>query len=59
VKTIMTQEVAGFRAIRVLRVRDQEARNRVARGEAIYVSKAEYKRAYPERKGPAETKGKR
>lgn len=52
-KTIMTQEP------KILRVSNQEAQVRVTKGESIYVSKAEYKKAYPERKGPAETKGKR
>lgn len=54
-KTIMTQ---AEREVKILRVGDQEARVQVATGEAVYVPKAEFKKAHPEKKGPTETKKK-
>ena len=59
VKTIMTQVGAAERKVKILRVSDQEGRARVSSDEAIFVPKSEFKKAHPEKKGPAETKGKR
>jgi hypothetical protein len=44
-KCIMTLEGAADRNVKVLRVSDQEARGRVASGEAAYVSKTEWKKS--------------
>jgi hypothetical protein len=54
-KCIMTLSGAAERAVKVLRVSDEEARVRVASGEAAYCSKSEWKRAVrPEKPKDAE-----
>jgi len=59
VKTIMTQAGAADREVKILRMSDHAARVQVATGEAVYVPKSEFKKAHPEKKGPAETKARR
>jgi len=51
VKCIMTLEGATNRTPKILRVGDQEARGRVASGEAAYVSKAEWKKSRSSKEG--------
>lgn len=55
----MTQAGAADREVKILRMSDHAARVQVATGEAVYVPKSEFKKAHPEKKGPAETKARR
>lgn len=43
-KCIMTLSGVAEREMKILRVSDEEAKGRVASGEAVYVSKEEWKR---------------
>lgn len=44
-KCIMTLSGVAEREVKVLRVSDEEAKGRVASGEAVYISKAQWKAA--------------
>lgn len=53
-KCIATLPGITEREMKILRVRDAEARARVASGEAMFVSKAEWKKLRPHKPKPEE-----